>query len=121
MPKGGTSGKEQITQCGNNEECRENKSVDVSRAFYYSMEFIAAHPELAENLRGTAEYNRAFVKQAYLSYLQRTCDPEVCDAEGFNFWLNKINGRLPSTDADYNEMIRAFLRSIEYRSRLGLS
>jgi hypothetical protein len=56
-----------------------------------------------------------------LSYLQRTCDPEICDAEGFNFWLNKINSRLSSTDADYNEMIRAFLRSTEYRSRLGLS
>ncbi len=111
----------QITQCGDNAVCRENKSVDVSRAFYYSAEFIAAHPELAENLRGTAEYNRAFVKQAYLTYLQRTCDPEVCDSEGFNFWLNKINSRLPSTDGDYNEMIRAFLRSTEYRSRLGLS
>ena len=111
----------QITQCGNNAQCRDNKSVDVSRAFYYSAEFIAAHPELAANLRGTAEYNRAFVKQAYFSYLQRTCDPEVCDPEGFNFWLNKINGRLPSLDGDYNEMIRAFLRSTEYRARLGLS
>lgn len=112
---------EQITQCGDNAECRENRSVDVSRAFYYSDEFIAAHPELAENLRGTAEYNRAFVKQAYFAYLQRTCDPEVCDSEGFNFWLNKINNRLPSTDADYNEMIRAFIVSIEYKRRLGLS
>ena len=111
----------QITQCGNNAECRENKSVDVSRAFYYSSEFIAAHPELAANLRGTADYNRAFVKQAYFTYLQRTCDPEICDAEGFNFWVNKINGRLPSLDGDYNEMIRAFIRSTEYRARLGLS
>ena len=111
----------QITQCGDDAACRERKSVDVSRAFYYSGEFIAAHPELRASLRGTAEYNRAFVKQAYLTYLQRTCDPEVCDSAGFNFWLNKINSRIPSTDGDYNEMIRAFIISGEYRARLGLS
>ncbi|MFL6255209.1 MAG: hypothetical protein ACJ74T_09300 [Pyrinomonadaceae bacterium] len=33
---------------------------------------------------------------------------------------SKLNAHLPSTDADYNEMIRAFLVSAEYRGRLGL-
>jgi hypothetical protein len=112
---------DQITQCGTNEGCRDRKQVDVSRAFYYSGEFIAAHPELAAHLRGTTEYNRDFVRQAYLTYLQRTCDPEVCDTEGFNFWVNILNSKIPNTDADYNEMIRAFLLSGEYRARLGLS
>lgn len=111
----------QITACGDNAGCRDRKQVDVSRAFYYSGEFIAAHPELAANLRGTVAYNRAFVKQAYLTYLQRTCDPETCDADGFNFWVGVLNRKLPNSDADYNEMIRAFIVSGEYRRRLGLS
>ena len=60
------------------------------------------------------------MRQCYYTYLRRACDPEVCDAEGFNFWVSKLNARLPSADADYNEMIRAFLVSTEYRARLGL-
>ena len=110
----------QITQCGSDEACRDRKRVDVSRAFYYSGELIAAHPELAADRRGTPEYNRAFVKQAYLTYLQRSCDPETCDAEGFNFWVGVLSGKAPNTDADYGEMIRAFIVSGEYRARLGL-
>lgn len=110
----------EIEKCGTDAACVDRKSVDVSRAFFYSSEFIGLHPELAEQLRGTAVYNREFVRQSYYAYLRRTCDPEVCDAEGFNFWVSKLNARLPSTDADYNEMIRAFLVSNEYRARLGL-
>lgn len=110
----------EIEKCGTDAACVDRKSVDVSRAFFYSAEFIGLHPELPEQLRGTAAYNREFVRQSYYTYLRRTCDPEVCDAEGFNFWVSKLNARLPSTDADYNEMIRAFLVSAEYRARLGL-
>jgi hypothetical protein len=110
----------EVEKCGTDAACVDRKSVDVSRAFFYSAEFTGLHPELAEQLRGTAAYNREFVRQSYYAYLRRTCDPEVCDAEGFNFWVAKLNARLPSTDADYNEMIRAFLVSTEYRARLGL-
>ena len=109
-----------IEKCNTDAACVDRKSVDVSRAFFYSSEFIGLHPELAEQLRGTATYNREFVRQSYYTYLRRTCDPEVCDTEGFNFWVSKLNARLPSRDADYNEMIRAFLVSAEYRARLGL-
>lgn len=109
-----------IEKCNTDAACVDRKSVDVSRAFLYSSEFIGLHPELAEQLRGTAAYNREFVRQSYYTYLHRTCDPEVCDAAGFNFWVSKLNARLPSTDADYNEMIRAFLVSAEYRGRMGL-
>jgi hypothetical protein len=111
----------EIERCGTDAACFERKSVDVSRAFFYSAEFIARHPELAEGLRGTASYNREFVRQCYFAYLRRDCDPEVCDSEGFNFWVTKLNGHLPNVDADYNEMIRAFLISSEYRARFGLS
>jgi hypothetical protein len=110
----------EVERCGTDAACTDRKSVDVSRAFFYSAEFIGSHPELAEQLRGTAAYNREFVRQGYYAYLGRTCDPEVCDASGFNFWVGKLNARLPSTDADYNEMIRAFLVSAEYRARFGL-
>lgn len=109
-----------VEKCGTDAACVDRRSVDVSRAFFYSSEFIGLHPELAEQLRGTAAYNREFVRQGYYVYLRRTCDPEVCDPEGFNFWVSKLNARLPSTDGDYNEMIRAFLVSAEYRARLGL-
>ena len=85
-----------------------------------SDEFVGLHPELNQSLRGTAAYNREFVRQGYYVYLRRTCDPEVCDPDGFNFWVSKLNRRLPTTDADYNEMIRAFLVSTEYRGRFGL-
>ena len=110
----------EIEKCGTDAACADRKGVDVSRAFYYSAEFIGRHPELAEQLRGTPAYNREFVRQGYYAYLGRTCDPEVCDASGFNFWVDKLNARLPGTDADYNEMIRAFLVSNEYRARFGL-
>ena len=111
----------QIDACGTDAACFERKSVDVSRAFFYSTEFMSLHPELHDSLRGTAAYNREFVRQCYFAYLRRACDPEVCDPEGFNFWVTKLNSRLPSLDADYNEMIRAFLNSVEHRARLGLS
>jgi hypothetical protein len=110
----------EVEKCNTDAACVDRKSVDVSRAFFYSAEFIGLHPELAEHLRGTAAYNREFVRQGYYTYLRRECDPEVCDADGFNFWVSKLNARLPSNDADYNEMIRAFLVSAEYRARLGL-
>jgi hypothetical protein len=111
----------ELEKCGTDEACNDRKAVDVSRAFYYSAEFIGHHPELDQSLRGTAQYNREFVRQGYYAYLRRDCDPEVCDPEGFNFWVDKLNSRLPSRDADYNEMIRAFLVSAEYRSRFGLN
>ena len=106
----------QITQCGEDEHCAERKRVDVSRAFFYSGEFITGTPLLADGLRGTQTYNEAFVEQCYLRYLQRPPD-----ADGFQFWVGKLNGRIPyAGDGDYNEMILAFLRSTEYQARAGL-
>jgi uncharacterized protein (TIGR03118 family) len=60
----------------------------------------------------TQEFNRAFVTMEYFGYLRR--DP---DAGGFNFWLNKLN----SFNGDFQraEMVKAFLRSTEYRRRFG--
>ena len=48
----------------------------------------------------------------YFGYLRR--DP---DFNGFNFWLGKLN----QFNGDYQaaEMVKAFIRSGEYRGRFG--
>lgn len=105
----------QILQCAGDAQCIDRKRLDVSRAFFYSGELITRDPRLAANLRGTGSYNEAFVEWCYRTYLQR--EP---DSEGFNFWVNKLNSRIPNvTDADYTEMIRAFITSAEYQARLA--
>ena len=108
----------EITRCIFDTTCIENKRVDVSRAFFYSGEFINSVPALAASNRGTDSYNKEFVRQCYYRYLLRTCDPELCNSDGFNFWVNKLNAQYPTMgDAAYNEMIKAFIVSIEYRTR----
>jgi hypothetical protein len=69
--------------------------------------------KIAENAAFTTrEFNRAFVLMEYFGYLRR--DP---DADGFNFWLKKLN----SFAGDFRraEMVKAFLSSTEYRQRFG--
>lgn len=59
-----------------------------------------------------AEFNKAFVLMEYFGYLRR--DPGF---EGFQFWLDKLN----SFNGNFinAEMVKAFITSIEYRSRFG--
>jgi choice-of-anchor B domain-containing protein len=59
-----------------------------------------------------AHRSPAFVLMQYFGYLQR--DP---DAEGYNFWLAKLN----SFNGDFvrAEMVKAFISSDEYRARFG--
>jgi hypothetical protein len=66
---------------------------------------MAAHPDFVRQ-----EFNPAFVLMQYYGYLRR--DP---DAEGFDFWLAKLNTfRGNFIEA---EMVKAFLDSTEYRAR----
>jgi Tol biopolymer transport system component len=64
------------------------------------------------------ERNRAFVLMQYFGYLRRNPD-DAPDGnfDGYNFWLNKLN----QFNGNYidAEMVKAFLSSIEYRSRFG--
>jgi uncharacterized protein (TIGR03118 family) len=65
----------------------------------------------AEELK-LREFNAAFVFMEYAGYLRR--DP---DTSGFNFWLNKLNafnGNFVNA-----EMVKAFIKSSEYRQRFG--
>ena len=77
-------------------------------------------PGRARSLRAVVESHTvalahtspAFVLMQYFGYLRR--DP---DAEGFDFWLSKLNhfhGNFVEA-----EMVKAFLSSIEYRRRFG--
>lgn len=92
--------------------------MDVSRAFFYSGEFINLVPALAASNRGTDSYNREFVRHCYFKYLRRTKDPEIEDPGGFTFWVNKLNAQFPTMgDGAYSEMIKAFIASSEYRNR----
>jgi subtilisin family serine protease len=56
-------------------------------------------------------FNAAFVQMEYFGYLLR--DP---DDAGFNFWLGKLNTFGNWVDA---QMVLAFIKSPEYRSRFG--
>ena len=64
------------------------------------------------------EFNRAFVLMQYLGYLRRNPDDAPDNnMDGFNFWLQKLNqfeGNFVNA-----EMVKAFITSIEYRSRFG--
>jgi hypothetical protein len=68
---------------------------------------VAEDPEFARR-----EFNAAFVLMQYFGYLIR--DP---DAEGFNFWL----GKLEQFGGNYvnAEMVKAFISSDEYNRRFG--
>lgn len=108
-----------ITACGFSQSCISNKRVDVARAFFYSTEFIGYKPALASDQRGTHDYNSAFVFACYFGFLRRAPnDPPDNNWDGFNFWVNKLDSTNPdASDGKYNEMLRAFLESIEFRNR----
>lgn len=107
-----------VTQCGFNATCTHNKRIDVSRAFFYSGEFIGSHPELGGQ-RGTHEYNHHFVYWCYRTYLQREPNAHPDNGwDGFNHWVGVLDSSNPdASDGKYNHIIDAFLSSIEYRHR----
>jgi hypothetical protein len=80
---------------------------------------IAALRSIAdsETLR-TAEFQPAFVLMQYFAYLRRNpTDPPDNNDSGYQFWLAKLkafNGNFVNA-----EMVKAFIVSIEYRSRFG--
>ena len=57
-----------------------------------------------------AKRNQTFVMMEYFGYLRR--DP---DAEGYQFWLNKLNQF--NGNFEQAEMVKAFIVSGEYRER----
>ena len=80
-----------------------------------------------------AQFNTGFVLSQYIGYLRRNPNdaPEPgLGYTGFDFWLAKLNSfSLPNEDVRNEqttiarvrraEMVRAFIRSLEYRGRFG--
>jgi hypothetical protein len=62
----------------------------------------------------TREFNPAFVLMQYYGYLRR--DPEP---EGYQFWLNVLNNKLPNDISGYRAMVCGFLTSDEYQDRFS--
>jgi len=71
----------------------------------------------SQNL-SNAEFNRAFVLMQFFGYLRRNPDdPQDTDYTGYDFWLTKLNqfnGNFVNA-----EMVKAFISSVEYRTRFG--
>jgi hypothetical protein len=71
----------------------------------------AALRSIAENGRFVnAKFNEAFVMMEYFGYLRRDAD-----ADGFAFWLNKLNQF--GGNFEQAEMVKAFIVSGEFRDR----
>ncbi len=60
------------------------------------------------------EYNPSFVLMQYFGYLRR--DPDV---DGYKFWLDVLNNRLPNDPTGYRGMVCAFINSGEYQNRFS--
>jgi len=116
-----------ITQCGFDTSCiggsdplPGGKRVDLARAFFYSTEFIGMHPALGGQ-RGTHDYNWSFVYWCYRTFLQREPNaPPDNNWNGFNYWVGVLDSTNPDAgDYKYNQVIKAFITSTEYRGRFG--
>ncbi|HLM02567.1 MAG TPA: DUF4214 domain-containing protein [Pyrinomonadaceae bacterium] len=99
-----------VNTCGSDPACISTKKVDVSRAFFYSSEFLSQHPGLRNPEGVYPDFNNAeFVRLCYVVFLRRDVDP---NDPGYQFWLNELN-----SNNDYNHIIHAFHESGEYRNR----
>ncbi len=74
---------------------------------------VAENPTLATN-----EFSRAFILMQYMGYLRRNPnDAPDADYTGYDFWVNKM-AQFGGDDIKA-EMVKAFITSTEYRSRVG--
>jgi hypothetical protein len=107
----------QIAQCSNvtyrepNEsyaQCVVRKRVEVSRGIWYSDEFLQYHAGLRNPAGTSPDFNNSeFVRLCYVLYLRR--DPTQAEQDFWTAPLNETN--------DYNNVIRGFINSDEYRLR----
>lgn len=100
------------TGVNDNNSCTQIKRIDVSRAFW-----VAAFPSLFTNGGTQLTNNPEFVHRCYEVYLRRS----VPDTDGgFQFWLGVLNNHgNPANQNGINQLIDAFLSSIEYQQRFG--
>ena len=115
-----------LTGCGLNQTCVDTERVHVAYAFFISSDSAWTSTRNAglNGPQGTYTYNAAFVDQCYRTFLRRAPnDPPDNNYDGYNFWLNILNAPLnngsANTEADYKNIISAFITCPEYRSKFG--
>ena len=120
----------QIDACGSDAACRNTQRVLVSRSLWDDSRFRAQSRTFGLGLTSGMELydNWDFVELSYLIYLQRSSSAPPDDSQrlGFKFWKEQnldpcvANSQTFSQSSQcYNDIINAFLSSIEYRSRFG--
>jgi hypothetical protein len=123
------NGVNQIDACGPNAACVDRQRVLFSRSFWDNSEFRAQSRTFGLSVFSPPlEYdNHDFVMLSYNIYLRRQPnDPPDNNFDGFNFWLDSLNNCTGPEDGGnrdtyecYNNIVRAFLVSTEYRARFG--
>lgn len=100
------------TGFNDNNGCTHQKRIDVSRAFW-----VAAFPSLFTGGGTQLTNNAAFVHRCYEVYLRRSVP---ANDGGFQFWLGVLNNHgNPANQNGINQLIDAFISSLEYRQRFG--
>jgi hypothetical protein len=108
---------QQAIQRLDNGEPRGTVLYDIVQSAQLASNDHTTHPDTVHNL-----WNPMYVLLCYFGYLRRNPDdtPNFNDLSGYNFWLNKLNDQTfvgGNPDLARNEMIRAFIVSIEYKER----
>jgi subtilisin family serine protease len=100
------------TGFNDNNGCTHQKRIDVSRAFW-----VAAFPSLFTGGDTQLTNNAEFVHRCYEMYLRRSVP---ASDGGFQFWLGVLNNHgNPANQNGINQLIDAFLSSLEYKQRFG--
>jgi hypothetical protein len=109
--------------------CYDTQRVLMSRSMWDRSEFRQQSRTFGLGITsGNQIYNTYdFVELSYLIYLQRSSSAPPDDYRRYGFWFWKgsldscLSGAANSTEASqcYNDIVRAFLVSTEYRSRFG--
>jgi hypothetical protein len=123
------NGVSQINACGTNAACIDLQRVNFSRSFWDNSSFRSQSRTFGLSVFSPPlEYdNHDFIMLSYNIYLQRQPnDPPDYNFDGFNFWLDSLNNCTGPEDNGnrdtyqcYNDIVRAFLVSTEYRARFG--
>jgi len=94
-----------IARCVFDSSCIHTMRIVTARDIFNSPEHLSREPELGTNPVGSPEYNRAYVRLCYMTYLGRM--PENGEDQG---WIDFIN-----STGDYTTLIGGFVNAPEYR------
>ncbi len=96
-----------IARCIFDPICIHNNRIITARGIFDSPEHLNREPELGSNPVCSPQYNTAYVRLCYMTYLDRM--PGGGEDQG---WINYLNNT-----CDYTTVVGGFVDSIEYRNR----